>query len=491
MEKYLALALFFVAFILGAGCSAGKTNAPADGDLTEEKDETAIVDEAAKEEETTPDADETMGDEIFTDEAGDTETDLPDEDTAVPFGAVILADPPTVVESGVVTFSAQVTGGTPPFLFAWSFDGVAPDSAEEEPAPVAFPAPGDYAVALTVTDATNATAIAGTIFTVNPLEGNMHFYFGNLHSHSGASDGEGTPAEIMNWAKFDEGLDFYLMTDHAEQLSGGEWADIQFQTDLFNEPGVFAAMRGFEWSHPWNGHMCIYLTDDFTSAYNDIWISYIYDWIDERPAALAQFNHPGREDGVFNDLKIESKVIDNMFAMETGNKSTGNNDGEFIPYYIKALDNGWQLAPTSNQDNHSMKLTSHRSVFVAEELSREMLIEAMYARRFYSSDDPDIRVVFKHEEAWMGSHVTVTNDSVRFSVKVMDNEPVLKLQLITNKGAIAAEMTPEEGATTVLWYPEVTVPQSAYFFVKVISEEVFDDDGPEQIALSAPIWIYR
>jgi predicted metal-dependent phosphoesterase TrpH len=325
------------------------------------------------------------------------------------------------------------------------------------------------------------------------LEGKMNFYFGNLHSHSAVSDGKGTPAEVMDWAKKHENVDFYAMTDHAEQIQSYEWDAIKFQTDLANEDGVFVALRGFEWSHPVNGHICVYETDDYTAAYNDLWINKIYDWIHENNG-IAQFNHPGREIEHFNSLKLDPKVLSNMFAMETGNKGTGNNDGEFISYFIKALDNGWQIAPTSNQDNHKLQMNSHRTVYIGEELTRDHLLEAMRSRRLYSSDDPDIKIVFKVDEHWMGSHVFAEDNNVRFSVKVMDNEPVLRLELVTNSGVVAAEMEPgeEEDPMNILWFPEVFVTQNSYFFLKVTSKDIYDDENNEiQVALTAPIWIYR
>jgi len=44
---------------------------------------------------------------------------------------------------------------------------------------------------------------------------------------------------------------------------------------------------------------------------------------------------------------------------------------------------------------------------------------------------------------------------------------------------------------TVFWFPEITVTQSSYYFLKVTSEDIFDGEAPVQIALTAPIWIYR
>lgn len=318
----------------------------------------------------------------------------------------------------------------------------------------------------------------------------MNFYFGNFHSHSGISDGEGSAEEIMQWAKNEANVDFYAMTDHSEQIFGGEWNEMKEMTDLYNEDGVFVAIRGFEWSHPLNGHICIYFTDDFNAAYSALWISYIYDWIDEKNA-IAQFNHPGREVNVFDDLDLELKVADNMIAIETGNKGDGNNDGEFLPYYIKALDKGWILAPASNQDNHSMSINTHRSVYVGPDLSRQSMIDAMYARRRYSSDDPDIKVTFRLGKDWMGSIVTTTESLLKFTVKIEDNEPVKELQIISNGGNVVANSIIEGKQNSVTWNPEIMVNMNSYYFLKVISEDVLDNDGPDQIAVTAPVWIIK
>jgi len=402
----------------------------------------------------------------------------------------IKASSETITENGTVDLSCEIMDGFPPYTFKWTFDSVAEDSVEESPTEILFEEPGDYTMTVEVEDSQGQKETATMVIKVEGIEGNFNCYYGNMHSHSGVSDGEGTPDEVMNWAKFVEEIDFYIMTDHSEQIFGDEFDLIKQNTDFYTENGKFVAMRGFEWSHPLNGHICIYLTDDYTAAYNALWINFIYDWIDERNA-LAQFNHPGREDGVFNDLKFEAYVDDNMFAIETGNKSTGNNDGEFLSYYSDALDNGWHVAPSSNQDNHSLSLTSHRTVFVGEELSQAGLIDAMYSRRLYSSDDPDIKVFFKSGDNWMGSHMTIVDNKIDFSIKVEDNESILSLQLIGNKEQVLAELIPEEGVTSLKWFPEITVDTNTYVFLKVTSEDTLDDDGPEQIAVTAPFWLFH
>ncbi len=318
----------------------------------------------------------------------------------------------------------------------------------------------------------------------------MDFYFGNLHSHTGYSDGRGTAEDAFRWARDEARFDFYVITDHAEFLSAAEWQDTAEKADAFDEDGVFVALRGFEWSNPIFGHANVYQTDRFTDALQSFFLGWFYRWVDDN-RGLTQFNHPGREKNLFNNMKYDETVADNFFAIETGNKGDGNNDSTYLPYYPDFLDRGWRLAPTSNQDNHSLQTNSHRTVFVGEDLTRHALLEAMRSRRLYSSDDPNVRVVFKLGPAWMGSEVETREQSVRFTAIVEDDEPVTYLELITNGGAVVNSKPFREGERIVSWNPTVEILGEEYFYLQVTTLNEWEEDGPdtEQIVVTAPIWV--
>jgi len=394
-----------------------------------------------------------------------------------------------LLEGRTLHLAATVSGGQPPYQGTWELLGVGPVASGVSPGDLQMTEPGAHTLEVTVTDAAGHSASASVPVLIVDFNGGLRPYFGHLHSHSAISDGEGTPDEVLTWARDVVGVDFYAMTDHAEQMSNSEWTLVAQKTAEYSQPGVFVALRGFEWSHPWNGHMCIFDTADFTSAISDIWISYIYDWLVDHQG-LAQFNHPGRENGVFDDLDYESAVAPHMFAIETGNRGNGNAGGEFLPYYIRALDKGWRLAPTSNQDNHSLNFNSHRTAYWAAELSQESLLQAMRDRAFYSSDDPNVEVLLRVGDVSMGGILTPSAQGpLEFQIKVADDEPIQRLELITRSGAVAAMVEPPAGATRFYWFPVVNVSSNGWYFLKVTSEDVLDGEGPVQVAVTPPIYI--
>ncbi len=319
--------------------------------------------------------------------------------------------------------------------------------------------------------------------------GTMNFYFGNIHSHTGLSDGEGTPDEAFSWARDAAKYDFYINTDHGEYLFQEQWDSIGESADAFNEDGAFTAIRGFEYSEPLTGHACVYNTDSFTGAVLMPIFTTFYTWLDQING-LAVFNHPG-DFGDFNKLQYYEKVADNFFGIETGNGSDANNDGTYLDYYTLALDNGWRVAPVSNQDNHSFSTNSHRTVMVCENLTRDDIYGAMAARRVYSSDDPNMKIVFKANDEWMGSEINVSENSVAFTVTVTDDEPITKMELVTGEGVVASEISFIDNNGSAEWVPTVAVNGSTYFFLKVYETNQLDADDPGdvQIAVTAPIWI--
>jgi hypothetical protein len=324
--------------------------------------------------------------------------------------------------------------------------------------------------------------------------GDKGIYFGNLHSHTAYSDGTGTPAQAFGWAK-STGMDFYTITDHAEQLSAPEWQDARAQSDAFTTNGRFAAITGFEWSGG-AGHVNVLNTPWYTSSNEVPTLESLYNWIGSN-RGVGQFNHPARGQS-FGDFRMSGNPNAALVsAVETGNAGAGNNTYFFYDYFLKALDNGWRVAPTSNQDNHYLGTNSHRTGVVARGLTRASLAEAVASRRIYSSDDPDLEVTFKCGEDWMGSSLQREYGDYSFKVTVEDNEDIASLELVTNGGQVVArqDYAADQHFKKIVWEPRVTFNTSrAYYFVRVIERDTNDEDESHrgnQVALTAPIWLVK
>ncbi len=325
----------------------------------------------------------------------------------------------------------------------------------------------------------------------------MNIYFGNLHSHTKYSDGSGTPQDAFRWARDVARLDFYAVTDHGEQVDPYEWWKTGQYANAANNDGAFVAIRGFEWSHPWWGHITVWNTSSYTNAIIDYTMADFYEWLD-RSNGIAQFNHPGREYGVFEWFSPDSRMLDNLVGGETANRNSSNNadPDAYFAWYLFALDRGWKIAPTFGKDNHSLSFPNGgRTAILAPFLTRGDLLNAIRARRLYSTDDPNLRIHFSSSGQWMGSTITVPQDvdSVQFDVKVWDDEPITKLELISIGGTVLAQFEPRSPENTeVTWYPPPSAPAYLpYVFLRVTTEDK-KLDMPGQatnVAYTAPIWI--
>jgi hypothetical protein len=113
----------------------------------------------------------------------------------------------------------------------------------------------------------------------------------------------------------------------------------------------------------------------------------------------------------------------------------------------------------------------------------------MKKRRLYSTDDPNIKVVFKLKDTWMGSEVYINNESLSFTVDISDDEFIEKIELVNGSGHVVAVKTPATPTDKLQWNP--TVPGKGIYYVKITSENWYDDpdNHPTQIAVTAPITV--
>jgi len=328
-------------------------------------------------------------------------------------------------------------------------------------------------------------------------------YFGYLHAHSELSDGEGSADEAYAYARDVGKLDFFALTDHGEYLDWWPWErkykKLRDAAEANYIPGQFATLYGFEWSSPVFGHISIINTTDYTNAYKDAGLGDVYNWIEDRPEAFARFNHPGEYDTLFTEflhLDLDPNVASQMVGIETWNKSTS-----FDEYYYKGswtnnhsywdVGNlkGWKLGALGAQDNHEKDWGTRnqfRTAVLAENLTREEIIDAYRKRRFYAAEDNDLLLDFRCHGYPMGSRLTGVSHS--FTVEVFDRggDTFEQIRLYRDGDLLGSKAVSGNHISG-----SVTIPSagSHYYYVIVRQTDDNDNNGRNDEAISSPIWI--
>jgi len=332
-----------------------------------------------------------------------------------------------------------------------------------------------------------------------------NLYFGDLHSHTSYSDGEGTPDEAFTAAR-SAGADFMAITDHHYLLLDWEWADILRSADDHTVGGEFVAMAGYEYFLPGINEINVYGTANMPpdaglipQAYyqgdrmtGGSFFPWIYDWIAEEPGAIGQWNHPLSYgcpvcwDYYQFDFWTEARD-DAMGMIECYN--WGNRESS----YIKALDAGWHMMPTATSDDHYGEWISGyevRTVLLAPSLTREDLYDAMRSGRGYATQDSNLEIHYTLNGAVMSSTLTAV-DELTAEIRVVDSDDVAsdaitRVEIVSNGGVVAA-FKDGDGSCQLDW--TVSLPLvDGYYFVRVFTES--DELGlPGVTAWTAPVWV--
>lgn len=296
----------------------------------------------------------------------------------------------------------------------------------------------------------------------------------DMHNHTVMSDGDGDPALAFASMR-DAGLDVAALTDHAtlfaiDGLSSGEWDRTRELADAANDPGNYTAIRGFEWSHPLLGHVNVWQSEDFTDLLESSSMGRLYDWITDA-GVVAGFNHPGREAQRFDDFDFVAAAAEHMVSLEMFNRGDdylfeGWGDGRTSPL-VACLNAGWRTGLTGVTDEHGTNWgfpegKGRTGVWVTEN-TRQGVLEAMRARRFFATRVSGFRLDATANGVRMGGRLPIASGDVRFSLD-LDRGPdwagkPLRVQVLrpdTSAPAVADVIETESNRLT-----EFTVPLNA------------------------------
>ncbi|WP_417914069.1 CehA/McbA family metallohydrolase [Candidatus Electronema sp. JM] len=338
-----------------------------------------------------------------------------------------------------------------------------------------------------------AGACMGVLFGGSSAMAAYNVYYGHLHNHSNVSDGTGTPAQAYAYARDTAGLDFFSLADHDSGISSTEWTDLKSTANSYNNDGSFVALWGFEWSSSGNyGHVTVIGTDDYCTSGSTATDTFpeLVTWLNAR-SGVAFFNHPGREDGQSREFShFATTPSDKFVGMELFNKADDfdtyyYNDGYYTndgskSFFDEAISRGWDIGAAGGDDNHTATWgtdTDYRLAVLATAKTRAAIMEALQARRMFSTLDKNLTLSFTLAGAEMGSVLDPGTHALRIEANDGNNEVFTTVQLIKN-GAVAQTWNPNQAHPVITG--NVTAAAGDYYYVKVTQQ-----DGDE--AISSPI----
>ena len=379
--------------------------------------------------------------------------------------------------------------------------------------------------------ATAAPAAASLPYTV---------YYGNLHSQTNHSDGGGDlatcvgaqdpqsgaqgPAEAFAYAKA-RGLDFLMASEHNHMYDGSDGTNTAadpgkaralYQSGLaaalrFNASNRdFLALYGMEWGVINNGgHLNIFnspellewevnangqLIGDTLTPKNDY--AALYTLMRQR-GWIGQFNHPATSSQFLingvplgysadGDQAMVLCEVLNSKAFSVNTTETETSRSSYEGACNKALEAGYHVAFSSDQDNHcanwGASYTTRTAVLIptGTPLTQASFLDALRARRVFATMDKNAQLIFTANGRLMGERfsnsgpLTLATSFSNSSGKTAANVAIV--EGVPGRGGAVSVLAAAPSAT-------VTPSLGEHFYYAKLTQ----NDG--NVLWSAPVWV--
>ncbi len=325
----------------------------------------------------------------------------------------------------------------------------------------------------------DANAIRGATTIFNPImvtkNEDKRIFWGDFHTH-GEQSRDGMGSNYHRYAKKVAGLDFFSITDHADNildtfgLNNMEWSWQRQAAVQYNKPGEFVTFLGYEnsFDNPSGHYNCIFNFKDADIAlvpnlpkrlYKDI--LKIWDALDTMSSSIESItipHHTGKIFNIFTDVNSGSAFSGQYYnskykncieimswqgqselynplsplSYENLRPTSGSAKG---PYYAQdAWVLGEKLGVMASGDNHYAQCGRHMegiTAVVADSLERNTIFQAFKNRHTYATTGERIIVDFKINNAIMGDDIYLHPDSaMHLAVKVIGTDTIEKVEVL-------------------------------------------------------------
>lgn len=354
---------------------------------------------------------------------------------------------------------------------------------------------------------TAVDTVTGLAATSNPVlcgAGSVfhRVFWGDIHGHTGLSDGTGTPGDYYRYARDVAGLDVAASTDHDtwgfRPLRGASWDSTMAETARFHEPGRFITLLGYEWTSWSFGHRNVYFPSDSGAVFPcnerrtdtpaELWKA-LAPW-----RAITIAHHVGGGP-VATDWRRRppprQEMVVEVYSVHGNSECFGCRGMIYSPaegHFVQdALGRGYRLGFVASGDGHvchpgrwSPGNTQGLVAFLADTLTREAIWECLTARRVYATSGARILLQFAVNDRPMGSELAEVDGIRRITAAAVGTAPLARLEIVKNGSA--RWTIPCNGMVATVEQTDSTQGGGDYYYARVLQE-----DGHQ--AWSSPVWV--
>jgi len=330
--------------------------------------------------------------------------------------------------------------------------------------------------------------------------------WGDLHGHSGRSDGTGSVHDYYTYARDTARLDVLALTDHDHfgprflDAVPRWWDEMREVTAAFHAPGRFITVLGYEWTSWIHGHRHVLYFEDDGAIFSSLDDEYdtpfeLWDALRGRPAMTLAHHSSGNPipvnwtyppDPVLEPLTEIVSVHGSSEARDAPHVVAGSREGWFVR---DQLDRGYRLGFIGSGDSHDghpglphlspgygwraatgrreeLAGTGGLAAIRTDDFTRAGVLAALRARATYATSGPRMIVLVKRSANGGTLHV-----------RAMGCSPIRSVDLVLGP------LVPG-GAGTVLPVPlerealdvdlEISVPDAAerpYVYLRVVQSD--------------------
>jgi len=358
------------------------------------------------------------------------------------------------------------------------------------------------------------------VFTCGPALAGMKVYWGDVHGHTAISDGKGTVADYLTYARDVAKLDFVILTDHdfgnayPWRMPKEAWQSMQETVDAYTVPGRFVAIAGYEWTSQakyWTdvkqgeeterlfpgppmqyNHKVIYFpapVDYLFSAKDAAYMTpNLLAAAVQAVGGLIDNAHPSADiegrDQFDYDPAYSSVIVNTEIGSDTvfyGGKTYETRTEQVVRGF---LNSGGKTGFVKGTDSHEGHPEARTGV-LATALTREAIFEALGHRRNYAVSNARIGLSFSINGHPMGEEIEVAGRP-RLAVDVVGTDDVAELAIIRDGAVLTCRRPGVRRASFT--FVDARFDGDSYYYVRVTQVDKDEHGNPSQ-AWSSPIWV--